>query len=381
MDLSAYPILDHHCHSFVEHDGPYTPFDYQRLFSEGGDDTIVAEHTANSLFYRWAIKELAGFLGCEPTAEAVRTARAARALTELSQAMLRDARIDTLLIDYGLSGVGRLSIEQMRAVVPDVRVEPVLRLEVLAQDLIAQHATFDSFAEAFSARVEGARAQGDVGLKSIIAYRTGLAIPADPSKGNAIEAFNRARLVVQRDGKVRLADKPLNDWLVVRALEIAERGQMPVQFHTGLGDNDLDMWYANPLHLRPALESGKFRNVPFVLLHASYPYVRELGYLASIYHNVWMDVGLAVPFATIDIPAVWRQTLALTPFSKVLFSTDAYSVPDIYWLAARWGRWGLGQVLDEAIQVGALTATEAEQAARSILAGNSARVYGLNAHG
>lgn len=377
MDLSTYPILDHHCHSFVEHDGAYTPFDFQRLFSEGGDDTIVAEHTAHSIFYRWAIKELAGFLGCEPTADAVIAARSARPMAELSRAMLADARIETLLIDYGLSGAGRMSVEAMRELLPGVRVEPVLRLEVLAQDLIAQHATFDAFAEAFSARVEAARQHGDIGLKSIIAYRTGLAIPASPSKGNAIEAYNRARTIVAREGQVRLADKPLNDWLVVRALEIAEKSAMPVQFHTGLGDNDLDMWYANPLHLRAALESGKFRNVPFVLLHASYPYVRELGYLASIYHNVWMDVGLAVPFATIDIPAVWRQTLALTPFTKVLFSTDAYSVPDIYWLAARWGRWGLAQVLDESISIGALSAIEAEEAARAILYGNAAKLYAM----
>ena len=61
----------------------------------------------------------------------------------------------------------------------------------------------------------------------------------------------------------------------------------------------------------------------------------------------------------------------------MLFSTDAYSVPDNYWLAARWGRWGLGQVLDESIAAGALTAAEAEDAARAILAGNSARVYAL----
>ncbi len=59
----------------------------------------------------------------------------------------------------------------------------------------------------------------------------------------------------------------------------------------------------------------------------------------------------------------------------MLFSTDAYSVPDIYWLAARWG---LGQVLDESIAAGALTAAEAEDAARAILAGNSARVYALS---
>ena len=61
---------------------------------------------------------------------------------------------------------------------------------------------------------------------------------------------------------------------------------MPVQIHTGFGDADLDLREANPLHLRPLLESGRYANVPFVLLHASYPYVRELGYLAAIYANV-----------------------------------------------------------------------------------------------
>jgi predicted TIM-barrel fold metal-dependent hydrolase len=105
--------------------------------------------------------------------------------------------------------------------------------------------------------------------------------------------------------------------------------------------------------------------------------VRELGYLASLYSNVWMDVGLAIPYATLDIPAVWRQALALTPTSKILFSTDAYSVPDIYWLAARWGRWGLAQVLEELMALGAFTEAEALEAARYILGANAAQVYSL----
>ena len=88
-----------------------------------------------------------------------------------------------------------------------------------------------------------------------------------------------------------------------------------------------------------------------------------------------MDVGLAVPYVTIDIPALWRQALGLTPISKILFSTDAYSIPEIYWLAARWGRWGLSVVLEELCTVGALTAGEAEEAAVRILHGNSEELY------
>jgi uncharacterized protein len=376
IDLTSIPILDHHCHAFLNRATPYNALEFQRFFSEGGDEGIVAEHTPNSVFFRWGIKELAHFLECEPTTEAVLTARATIPLNELGVRMLRDANIPVLLIDYGLAGEDRMSIGDMRVSLPACRIEPILRLETMAQELILQYKTFDQVVEAFVATVEGARAAGHVGLKSIVAYRTGLAV-RETSKAEAAEVFGTVKERAQRDGRVRLADKPLNDYLLLRALEVAEKQALPLQFHTGLGDNDLDMLYANPLHMRPLFESSRYKHVPFVLLHASYPYVRELGYLASLYSNVWMDLGLAIPFATVDIPSVWRQALSLTPTSKVLLSTDAYSLPDIYWLAARWGRWGLTQVLDELIAIGAFTQDEALDVAHQILHSNAEKLYAL----
>ena len=374
IDLTSIPILDHHCHAFLNRATPYTALEFQGFFSEGGDDGIVAEHTPNSVFFRWGVKEIAKFLGCDPITEAVLAARAALPLNELGARMLRDANIPVLLIDYGLGGAGRLSIAEMRAGLPTFRIKPILRLETMAQELILRYETFDQIVEAFVATVEGARQAGHVGLKSIIAYRTGLAI-LETSKAEAMETFSQVKERARRDRTVRLADKPLNDYLLLRALEVAEKQALPVQFHTGLGDNDLDMLYANPLHMRPLFESSRYKHVPFVMLHASYPYVRELGYLASLYSNVWMDLGLAIPFATVDIPSVWRQALSLTATSKILFSTDAYSLPDIYWLAARWGRWGLAQVLDELMEMGAFTQDEAFEAADQILHGNAERLY------
>jgi uncharacterized protein len=374
LDLAFIPILDHHCHAFIKRASPYSALEFQGFFSEGGDQSIVAEHTPNSVFFRWAIKEVAQFLQCEPTTEAVTAARVAMPLDELGVRMLRDANIPILLIDYGLGGADRMSVDEMRACLPEVRIEPILRLETMAQDLILKHETFDQVVEEFVGTVEGARAAGHVGLKSIIAYRTGLAI-REASEAEAVEVFGTVKERARRDGRVRLADKPLNDYLILRALEVAEKQELPLQFHTGLGDNDLDMLYANPLHMRSLFESSRYRHVPFVLLHASYPYVRELGYLASLYSNVWMDLGLAIPFATVDIPSVWRQALSLTPISKILFSTDAYSIPDIYWLAARWGRWGLARVLDELIGIGAFKHEEALDAAGQILHGNAEKLY------
>jgi len=152
---------------------------------------------------------------------------------------------------------------------------------------------------------------------------------------------------------------------------------MPVQIHTGFGDADLDLREANPLHLRPLLESGQYANVPFVLLHASYPYVRELGYLAAIYANVYADVGLAIPHLAAEIPAMLRQLLSLAPSTKVVYSSDASQIPELFWLAARWGRRGLGTVLDELIALGALDGGEALAVARGVLGGNAAGIYGI----
>jgi predicted TIM-barrel fold metal-dependent hydrolase len=376
-DLATIPILDHHCHAFLKRETAYSALEFQGFFSEGGDAGIVAQHTPNSVFFRWAIKDLAKFLGCDPATEAVLAARAAIPWNELGERMLRDANIPVLLIDYGLGGTDRMSVAEMRDLLPAYRIESILRLETMAQDLIVKHETFNQVVEAFVATVEEARSTGHVGLKSIIAYRTGLAI-RETSKTEAAETFTTVKERARRAGGVRLADKALNDYLLLRALEVAEKQALPIQFHTGLGDNDLDMLYANPLHMRPLFESNQYKHVPFVLLHASYPYVRELGYLASLYSHVWMDLGLAIPFATLDIPSVWRQALSLTPTSKILFSTDAYSIPDIYWLAARWGRWGLSRVLDELISMGAFTQEEALDVAHQILHSNAEKLYEVN---
>ncbi len=226
------------------------------------------------------------------------------------------------------------------------------------------------------AAVEGARAEGYVGLKSIIAYRTGLAVRST-TRAEAAAAFEPVKEHARRAGSLRLATKPLNDYLLLRALAIAEGLALPVQFHTGFGDADVDLLAANPLHLRPLLESDAYRNVSFVLLHASYPYVRELGYLASIYPHVYADFGLASPHLAAAIPTVLRELLGLAPASKILYSSDASAIPELFWLGARWGRWGLNVVLDELVTLRALTVDEAWTSARQILGANAARVYGL----
>lgn len=375
MDLDAVPILDQHCHSLLRDGTVADAVVYAGFFSESGDPTMHAHHVPETVFYRWAIRELAGILACAPTTEAVVAARGGMSTAALAQRLLGLANIAVLLVDHGYQTEETWPPAELAARVP-CRVLPILRLEALAQELIVLHETFEALLDAYSAVVERAQADGFVALKSIVAYRTGLAV-APTSRAAAAAAFGPVKERARRDGRVRLAAKPLNDYLLLRALEIAARQALPVQIHTGFGDADLDLREANPLHLRPLLESGRYANVPFVLLHASYPYVRELGYLAAIYANVYADVGLAIPHLAAEIPTMLRQVLSLAPSTKVLYSSDASQIPELFWLAARWGRRGLGTVLDELVTLGALDGDEALAMGRRVLGGNAAGIYGL----
>jgi hypothetical protein len=375
LNLDAVPILDQHCHALLRDGTIVDAAAYAQFFTESGDPMMHAHHAPETVFYRWAIRELAGILACAPTTDAVLAARGGVSADALARRLLADANVAVLLVDHGYRTDETWPPVELAARLP-CRVLPVLRLETIAQELIVRHETFDAVLDAYSASVERARADGFVALKSIIAYRTGLA--AQPtSRGDAAAAFGPVKERARRDGRVRLAAKPLNDHLLLRALEIAERQAMPVQIHTGFGDTDLDLREANPLHLRPLLESGQYANVPFVLLHASYPYVRELGYLAAIYANVYADVGLAIPHLAAEIPTMLRQLLSLAPSTKVVYSSDASQIPELFWLAARWGRRGLGTVLDELIALGALDGDQAFAVGQQVLGGNAARIYGL----
>jgi predicted TIM-barrel fold metal-dependent hydrolase len=354
---------------------PATPHDWLRFFTESGEPAFISNHVPNTLFFRYAVKALAGLLSCAPTPEAVLAERDRMGQRAWIERLIRDANIAIMLMDYGFRGEESYDHDELKELLP-CRIEPILRLEALAQELIIKHDTFDQALDAFVAQVEGARAAGHVALKSIIAYRTGLAIQ-EWARDEAQAAFQPVKELAQREGRVRLATAPINDTLILQALDIAERQHMPFQFHTGYGDSDVDLRLANPLHLRPLLQSGKYSNVPWVILHMGYPYVREAGYLASVYANVYVDLSLAIPFAVSEASLLLTQLFGLAPTSKVLYASDGFSVPELFWLGAKVGRAGLARVLDQQVTDEVLTSTEAHTAAEQMLFRNAQEIYGL----
>ena len=64
--------------------------------------------------WQWGIRELAGYLHCKPTPNAVFAARNALPLQELANGMWRDQNSETLLIDYGFRTAENYTPEEMR---------------------------------------------------------------------------------------------------------------------------------------------------------------------------------------------------------------------------------------------------------------------------
>src|SRR5205823_8206668 len=250
---------------------------------------------------------------------------------DYASALLRATGTELLLVDDGFPppGVGVEWQELGELAGCDSR--PILRIERVAEA---------GGADAVRNEVSAARENGFVGLKTIAAYRTGLEVE-------------------------RIQD------FVVGALEANEAtgAPLPVQFHCGFGDSDLYLPRADPGHLKPLIE--RFRDTPFVLLHC-YPFVREAGWLAHVYGNVWFDLSLTIPHVSRPAEMV-RQALELAPVSKLLYASDAARTPELYYLAAKWWREALAEVLPEL-----LDADDAADAGAKILRENALELYGLS---
>ena len=65
-----------------------------------------------------------------------------------------------------------------------------------------------------------------------------------------------------------------------------------------------------------------------MLLHC-YPFVREAGWLAHVYGNVWFDLSLTIPHVARPAEQL-REALELAPVSKLLYASDAARTPELY---------------------------------------------------
>ncbi len=370
MHLTSIPIYDHHAYPlFSEERWRVEPL--ERYFSQSQRPEMLP-HVRDSLFFRRSIRDLAEFYGCEPGLEPLEEARRQHSYLELVRWLFAEANISHLLIADGPASSQLWTLAECQEHLPSVTGR-VLQLEEMLDEMLDPHDSATHLLNAFESRLREL-APSVAAFKSVVANRSGLEI----GRHNLVElerAYSELRRSQPLGQSPRINSKPLLDSMLWIALKLASETGKVVQFHTGYGNPTLDLRLANPLGLRGVLEAPELRELKTVLLH-SYPFVREAGYLASSYRGVYLDLGLIIPAGSVHaMRTALHEATHLAPISKVLFSTSARHSPEMFWIAARWGRRVVAEVLEQATFNGDLTSKEADWAAQRILSLNAAELY------
>ncbi|WP_129305533.1 amidohydrolase family protein [Streptomyces sp. L2] len=364
--LAALPLVDHHCHGAVTAD--LGPAEFESLITEG--ERWPGMSTFDSPV------GVAVRRHCAPLLDLPRHAPAADYLArraelgwrEVNRRFLTAAGVEAFCVDTGYTPHPVTSPARLAAASGAAGYE-VVRLEQLAETVAARGVEPGEYADVVRAAAEEAvRRPGVVGVKSVAAYRTGFAL--DPARPGAADVTAAAARWLARGGR-------LDDPVLVRHLLWSAVGLgLPLQLHTGFGDADVRLHHADPALLTDWLHltSG---TIDVLLLHC-WPYQRQAAYLATVFERVHLDVGLALHYTgPARARAVLAEALEITPYRKLLYSSDAYGVAEFHHLGALSFRQGLADLLQSRVDADELSLPDALRYATWAGRDNARRLYGL----
>ncbi|GAA1061884.1 amidohydrolase [Agromyces bracchium] len=398
--IERMPLVDHHVHGMLP-----DPSEAALLaaLTQAGHAAPPADvfDSAQGFALR---RHCAPILGLAPFASPADYLAARRALEadEVARRLLRASGIAAYLVDDGHRPDLLMSDERM-ARLAAAPIHRVARLETIAEAVLAQCASGAEFVERLGPALDAAAAEA-VAFKTVAAHRCGLELdPARPTNvdvrsaadawfaewraheasvgpagsvddaphgGHAASVDDAPHAGHAASARPRLTDPTITRHLIWWALE---RGAV-LQVHAGFGDADLVLEGSNPARMQALVAATAGTGGRIAFLHC-YPYVREAGWLAHVFPHVFLDVGLAVGFLGANADSVVRESLDLAPFSRVLFSTDAWGVPERVLLGARLWRDAAGRVLGGYVTAHGWPVDEATRVAEGIAWRNAERVY------
>ena len=367
--LSSIGLVDHHVHATFR-EGPSKAM-FTKMMTESDR---VPRTLSEGMFSQvgFAIRTWAApILGLAPHVddESYWQKREEIGGVEVGKRLLQASGIEHFIIDTGYKGSELNTNDEMRALTGK-RVDSIIRLETVAEQVATSGVSAANFPTHFTEALRR-ETQGALGLKSIAAYRIGLDFdPSRPTEKEVALAASTWFKEIESTGIARVSDPVLIRFLIWHAVDL----NLPLQFHIGYGDPDLDLLKCDPLHLTALIRAFETHEVPILLLHC-YPFQRNAGYLAQMFRNVFLDVGLAINYTGARSNAIIAETLELAPFNKVLFSSDAWGLPELTFLGSLLFRRGMAEILDGFIADGDWSIQDAERVIKAIAQDNARIAY------
>jgi predicted TIM-barrel fold metal-dependent hydrolase len=365
-------LIDHHVHGAFRADADEARF--QNSLNEGNTEPLARpEDTYNTQIGLAIRRWCSGILDLPRHASAADywSRRSQLGEAEVSRRMTRAAGVSDWLIDTGLDAADYLGVAGM-ADVSGGRTHEIVRLELVAESLIRELANPADYVDEFGQRLHEL-ARGAVGVKTVLAYRAGFDQDLSrPETAAVLEAARRWQEEIRTGTNPKLTDVTL----LAHGIYTAVSMKLPLQFHVGFGDRDLDLRKTNPLYLLDFLRSPDVQDTAIMLLHC-YPFEREAGYLAHAFENVYLDVGLAVNFTGSRSRDLLARSFELAPFTKILYSSDAFGPAELHYLGASLWRNAITKVVGGWIDDDDCSEADARKIVQLVAHNNARRVYAL----
>ena len=371
MTEGTLPLIDHHVHGIAA--GPLDDADVEILLTEASElpdpGISVFDSQLGFAVRRWC----APLLDLEPSAPADRylQRRAELGADEVNGRLLRSAEVESWLVDSGYQTAQVLTPAQF-AEASGTPAHEIVRLEAVAEQVARGGTDAAGYAERFTAALAAATRDA-VGLKSIVAYRYGLDFdPARPSVAEVRDAAGRWLQALDSDPGTRLEDPVLLRHCIWSGVDTG----LPLQFHVGMGDTDLRLHRADPSLMHDFMLATQSSGTSIMLLHC-YPHHRQAAILSLIFPHVYMDVGEALNYVGARAPVILAEALEVTPFHKMLYSSDAFGLPELHYLGAACFRRDLAKITGQFVADGVWSAADADRVGQLIGSENARRVYRL----
>lgn len=234
----------------------------------------------------------------------------------------------------------------------------------------------EDFVSTLNASFQEGLDYGMVGVKSALAYSRPIEYPY-VSEGKAESVFNQ---MMNSESALSFEEaKPLQDYMMHRVLDLAQKHALPIQIHTGLhagGKNEIR-------NSKPTLLTNLFNEYPdvnFIIFHSSYPYGVELSVLAKNYPNVFIDMCWTQVISPCYSERYLHEWLETVPANKIMaFGGDYGQVENVYGHAVM-ARKVVTKVLTEKVASGYITEAHAIAIANKLLRTNALEIFKLKGY-
>jgi len=361
-------VVDDHAHPFGL---AASTLSFADISLDVGTDRQAAARRAALAPGRLAIEmlrvRLAALLRCAPADVEATRAEWARDWPGYVRLLFADVGLAAMLLDPGTQRLDAADADAYSRLL-DRPVGRLLRLEQVIDPALERGASADEVLAEVEAAISSAAAAGFAGAKTVLAYRTGLAVDPQVTLADA-----RRSVAESANQPVRRRAKPLRDLLFRRSVAQCGELALPVQVHTGFGDSQLRLPEGEPIALDCALRTAEVARGRVVLIHAGYPWHEQVGYLAAVRQSVWAEFSLGNLVSPVTTADRLMRLLDLAPTGRVLVGSDGHGHPETHWFA-------LGVVraawLEIAARLGPVVRAKwLDDAEAAVFAGNATSLY------